>query len=246
MGEMLESTLVTHQTGPKGKTVLKVYIEEAVEINEELYLGIVLDRTKEMPVIMASNEGGMDIEAVAEATPEKIAKVPIDPIIGFMGFHGRDLVFQLHIKDKEEQKKLIKFVSNLYDLYIEKDAELIEINPLIKTKSGEFLALDAKMGFDDSALQRQQQIEDMRDVTEEDPNEREASNYGLSYISLDGEIGCVVNGAGLDMSTMDIINYEGGTVANFLDVGGKANAETVAKGFEIILRNPKVKAIFVN
>ena len=244
--EMLESTLVTHQTGPRGKTVLKVYIEEAADINEELYLGIVLDRAKEMPVVMASNEGGMDIEAVAESTPEKIAKVPIDPIIGFMGFHGRDLVFQLGITDKEEQKKFIKFVANLYDLYLEKDAELIEINPLIKTKSGEFLALDAKMNFDDSALLRHQEIEDMRDINEEDPNEREASNYGLSYISLDGEIGCVVNGAGLAMSTMDIINYEGGTVANFLDVGGKANPETVAKGFEIILRNPKVKAIFVN
>lgn len=244
--EMLQSTLVTHQTGPKGKKVLKVYVEEAADINEELYLGVVLDRAKEMPVIMASNEGGMDIETVAENTPEKIIKIPIDPIIGFREFHGRELVFNLGITDKKEQRNLINFVANLFNLYLEKDAELIEINPLIKTGSGEYLALDAKMNFDDSALLRHQDIEDMRDITEEDPQEREAANYGLSYVSLDGEIGCVVNGAGLAMGTMDIINYMGGTVANFLDVGGKANPETVAKGFEIIMRNPKIKAIFVN
>jgi succinyl-CoA synthetase beta subunit len=238
--------LVTHQTGPEGKLVQKVYIEEGADIQDELYLGVVLDRAKEMPIIMASTEGGMEIENVAHNTPEKIIKVAVDPAIGFQGFHGRELVFGLGITDPTEQKNLISFASKLYKLYIENDAEMIEINPLIKTGKGEFLALDGKMGFDDSALGRHPDIEDMRDISEEDADEREASQYGLSYISLDGEIGCMVNGAGLAMGTMDTINYMGGTPANFLDVGGKANAETVAKGFEIILKNPKVKAIFVN
>ena len=244
--EILGMTLVTHQTGPEGKLVQKVYIEEGADIQDELYLGVVLDRAKEMPVIMASTEGGMEIEKVAEETPEKIVKVAVDPAIGFQGFHGRELVFGLGITDKTEQKNLIQFASKLYKVYMEKDAEMIEINPLIKTGSGEFLALDGKMGFDDSALYRHPEIEEMRDISEEDPDEREASQYGLSYVALDGEIGCMVNGAGLAMGTMDTINYMGGTPANFLDVGGKANAETVAKGFEIILKNPKVKAIFVN
>ncbi|MBA1437476.1 MAG: ADP-forming succinate--CoA ligase subunit beta [Epsilonproteobacteria bacterium] len=244
--EILGMQLVTHQTGPEGKLVQKVYIEEGADIKDELYLGIVLDRAKEMPVIMASAEGGMEIEKVAEETPEKIIKVAVDPSIGFQGFHGRELVFGLGITDKNEQKKLIDFASKLFKIYMEKDVELIEINPLIKTGAGDFLALDGKMGFDDSALGRHPDIEDMRDISEEDPDEREAGQYGLSYVALDGEIGCMVNGAGLAMGTMDTINYMGGTPANFLDVGGKANAETVAKGFEIILKNPKVKAIFVN
>lgn len=244
--EILGMTLVTHQTGPEGKLVQKVYIEEGADIKDELYLGVVLDRAKEMPVIMASTEGGMEIEKVAEETPEKIIKVAVDPAIGFQGFHGRELVFGLGITDKNEQKKFIDFASKLYRVYMENDAELIEINPLIKTGAGDFLALDGKMGFDDSALGRHPDIEDMRDISEEDPDEREASQYGLSYVALDGEIGCMVNGAGLAMGTMDTINYMGGTPANFLDVGGKANAETVAKGFEIILKNPNVKAIFVN
>ncbi|MCH9813188.1 MAG: ADP-forming succinate--CoA ligase subunit beta, partial [Epsilonproteobacteria bacterium] len=244
-GEILGMTLVTHQTGPEGKLVQKVYIEEGADIKDELYLGVVLDRAKEMPVIMASTEGGMDIETVAENTPEKIVKVAVDPAIGFQGFHGRELAFGLGLA-KEEQGKFIKFAQALYTVYMENDAEMIEINPLIKTGSGDFLALDGKMGFDDSALGRHPDIEDMRDISEEDPDEREASQYGLSYISLDGEIGCMVNGAGLAMGTMDTINYMGGTPANFLDVGGSANAETVAKGFEIILKNPNVKAIFVN
>ena len=243
--EILGMTLVTHQTGPEGKLVEKVYIEEGADIKDELYLGIVLDRAKEMPVIMASTEGGMDIETVAHNTPEKIIKVAVDPAIGFQGFHGRELAFGLGLA-KEEQGKFIKFAAALYKVYMENDAEMIEINPLIKTASGDFLALDGKMGFDDSALGRHQDIEDMRDISEEDADEREASQYGLSYISLDGEIGCMVNGAGLAMGTMDTINYMGGTPANFLDVGGKANAETVAKGFEIIFKNPNVKAIFVN
>jgi succinyl-CoA synthetase beta subunit len=245
-GQILHMQLVTHQTGPEGKEVHKVYIEEGADIQDELYLGVVLDRAKEMPVIMASTEGGMEIEKVAEETPEKIVKVAVDPAVGFQSFHGRELVFNLGISDKVEQSKFIKFAKALYTLYMENDAELIEINPLIKTGAGDFVALDGKMGFDDSALGRQPEIEEMRDITEEDPDEREASKYGLSYVSLDGEIGCMVNGAGLAMGTMDTINYMGGTPANFLDVGGKANAETVAKGFEIILKNPNVKAIFVN
>jgi len=245
-GEILGMTLVTHQTGPEGKLVQKVYIEEGADIKDELYLSVVLDRAQEMPIIMASTEGGMDIETVAEKTPEKIIKVTVDPSIGFQGFHGRELVFGLGITDKNEQRKMIDFASKLFKVYMDKDAEMIEINPLIKTGSGDFLALDGKMGFDDSALGRHPDIEDMRDLSEEDPDEREASQYGLSYIALDGEIGCMVNGAGLAMGTMDTINYMGGTPANFLDVGGSANAETVAKGFEIILKNPNVKAIFVN
>ena len=245
-GEILGMTLVTHQTGPEGKLVQKVYIEEGADIKDELYLSVVLDRAQEMPIIMASTEGGMDIETVAEKTPEKIIKVTVDPSIGFQGFHGRELVFGLGITDKNEQRKMIDFASKLFKVYMDKDAEMIEINPLIKTGSGDFLALDGKMGFDDSALGRHPDIEEMRDISEEDPDEREASRYGLSYIALDGEIGCMVNGAGLAMGTMDTINYMGGTPANFLDVGGSANAETVAKGFEIILKNPNVKAIFVN
>ncbi len=244
--QILGMTLVTHQTGPEGKLVQKVYIEEGADIKDEFYLGVVLDRAREMPIIMASTQGGMEIEKVAEETPEKIIKIAVDPSIGFQGFHGRELVFSLGITDKNEQRKMIDFASRLYKLYMENDAEMIEINPLIRTGAGDFLALDGKMGFDDSALGRHPDIEDMRDISEEDSNEREASQYGLSYVALDGEIGCMVNGAGLAMGTMDTINYMGGTPANFLDVGGKANAETVSKGFEIILKNPNVKAIFVN
>ena len=244
--EILGMTLVTHQTGPEGKLVQKVYIEDGADIKDELYLSVVLDRAAEMPIIMASTEGGMDIETVAEKTPEKIIKIAVDPAYGFQGYHGRELIFGLGITDKAEQKKMIQFAQKLYKLYMENDAEMIEINPLIKTGSGDFIALDGKMGFDDSALGRHPDIEAMRDISEEDPDEREAAQYGLSYIALDGEIGCMVNGAGLAMGTMDTINYMGGTPANFLDVGGTANAETVAKGFEIILKNPNVKAIFVN
>lgn len=244
--EILGMTLVTHQTAPGGKLVQKVYIEDGADIQDELYLGVVLDRAKEMPVIMASTEGGMEIEKVAEETPEKIVKIAVDPSIGFQGFHGRSLAFDLCITDKNEQKNIIKFAQKLYTLYMENDAEMIEINPLIKTGTGEFVALDGKMGFDDSALGRHPDIEAMRDISEEDEDEREAGQYGLSYVALDGEIGCMVNGAGLAMGTMDTINYMGGNPANFLDVGGNANPETVAKGFEIILKNPKVKAIFVN
>ncbi len=244
--EILGMTLVTHQTTAEGKLVQKLYIEDGADIKEELYLSVVLDRKLEMPLIMASTEGGMNIEDVAANTPEKIITVPVDPAIGFQGFHGRELAFGLGITDKGEQKNIITFAKKLFKLYMENDAEMIEINPLVKTGSGEFIALDGKMGFDNSALGRQPEIEAMRDLTEEDADELEAAKYGLSYVALDGEIGCMVNGAGLAMGTMDTINYMGGTPANFLDVGGKANAETVAKGFEIILKNQNVKAIFVN
>lgn len=244
--EILGMTLVTHQTGPEGKLVQKIYIEEGADIKEELYLGVVLDRAKEMPVIMASTEGGMEIEKVAATTPEKIVKVAVDPAIGFQGFHARELIFGLGITEKNEQKAFSKFASALYKVYMENDAEMIEINPLVKTGSGDFIALDAKMGFDDSALGRHPKIAAYRDISEEDPAEKEASEYGLSYVKLDGNVGCMVNGAGLAMGTMDTINYVGGEPANFLDVGGGANAQTVAKGFEIILKDPNVKSIFVN
>lgn len=244
--EILGMTLVTHQTGAEGKLVQRIYIEEGVDIKDELYLGVVLDRACEMPVIMASTEGGMEIEKVAAATPEKIVKVGVDPSIGFQPYHARELVYGLGISDKDEQKNFTKFARLLYKLYLEKDAELIEINPLVKTSSGDFMALDAKMGFDDSALARHPDIENYRDISEENEAEREAGKYGLSYVKLDGNVGCMVNGAGLAMGTMDTINYVGGEPANFLDVGGGANAQTVAKGFEIILRDPNVKSIFVN
>ena len=243
--EILGMTLVTHQTGPEGKLVQKVYIEEGADIAKEYYLGMLLDRAAEMPVMMASTEGGMEIEKVAEETPEKIVKVNIDPAIGFQGFHGRKLAFGLGLA-KEEIGPFIKFAQALYNVYMDKDAEMIEINPLIKTGDGKFLALDAKMGFDDNALGRHPDILEMRDLSEEEPTEVEAKQHGLSYIKLDGNVGCMVNGAGLAMATMDIIKHEGGEPANFLDVGGGANPETVAKGFEIILKDPNVKAIFVN
>ena len=243
--EMLGMTLITHQTGPEGKKVEKVYIEEGADIQKEYYLGMVLDRSSEMPVMMASTEGGMEIEEVAAKSPEKIIKVNIDPTIGFQGFHGRKLAFGLGLA-KEEIRPFIKFAEALYKVYMDKDANMIEINPLIKTGSGEFLALDAKMGFDDNALFKHPDIEAMRDLSEEDPVEVEAAKYGLSYVNLDGDVGCMVNGAGLAMATMDIIKHEGGEPANFLDVGGGANPETVAKGFELILSDENVKSIFVN
>jgi len=243
--KILGMTLVTHQTGPEGKVVHKVYIEEGADIQKEFYLGMLLDRAAEMPVMMASTEGGMEIEKVAEETPEKIVKVTIDPTVGFQGFHGRKLAFGLGLP-KEEIGTFIKFAKALYDVYMENDAEMIEINPLIKTGDGKFLALDAKMGFDDNALYRHPDIAEMRDLEEEEPTEIEAKAHGLSYIKLDGNVGCMVNDAGLAMATMDIIKHEGGEPANFLDVGGGANPETVAKGFEIILKDPNVKAIFVN
>ncbi len=243
--EIIGKTLVTHQTGPEGKEVKKVYIEEGADIQAEYYLGMVLDRASEMPVMMASSEGGVEIEKVASETPEKIIQTTIDPATGFLGFNGRKLASGLGLS-KEESKEFMKFAKALFKTYMEKDASMVEINPLIKTGDGKFLALDAKMGFDDSALPRQKDIEEMRDLDEEEPTETEAGKYSLSYIKLDGNVGCMVNGAGLAMATMDIIKHVGGEPANFLDVGGGASAETVAKAFEIILKDPSVKAIFVN
>lgn len=243
--EMLGSTLVTHQTGEQGKKVNRIYIEEGVNIEKEFYLGMVLDRSKEMPVMMASSEGGIDIEDVADKSPEKIVKVAINPTIGFRGFYGRKLAFGLGLP-REQVNKFIKFAESIYNVYMDYDSSLIEINPLVLTKDKNFIALDAKMSFDDNSLYRQPEILTMRDLTEEEPLEVEANKHGLSYVKLDGNVGCMVNGAGLAMSTMDIIQHEGGTPANFLDVGGGANAETVAKGFEIILSDPNVKSIFVN
>ncbi|MCK4654497.1 MAG: ADP-forming succinate--CoA ligase subunit beta, partial [Candidatus Cloacimonetes bacterium] len=243
--EILGMNLITHQTGPAGKLVKKVYIEAGVDIKKELYLGVVLDRAKELPVMMASTEGGVEIEKVAAETPERIIKVEIDPLTGFQGYHTRGLAFGLNLS-KELIKEFGKFAKALYKVYTLNDASLVEINPLVLTADEKFIALDAKMGFDDNALFRHKDILEMRDLDEEDPAEIEASEYDLSYVKLDGEVGCMVNGAGLAMSTMDIIKLEGGEPANFLDVGGKASANTVAKGFEIILKDPNVKAILVN
>lgn len=243
--DIMGMTLVTHQTGPAGKLVKKVFIAEGIDIKKEYYLGMVLDRTSEMPVMMASTEGGMEIEKVATETPEKIIKVAIDPLIGFQAFHARKLAFGLKLS-KEQMKHFSKFAKALYEVYSNYDASLIEINPLVLTGEDTFLALDAKMGFDDNAMYRHADLREMRDLDEEEPTELEAGKYGLSYVKLDGNVGCMVNGAGLAMSTMDIIKLSGGEPANFLDVGGVASAETVAKGFEIILQDKNVKAIFVN
>ena len=242
---MLGMKLVTHQTGPKGKLVQKIYIEEVAPIKKEYYLGLVLDRTAEMPVMIASTEGGMEIEKVAAEFPDKIIKVRIDPLIGFRNFHNAELANGLGL-DKAQSRDFAKFTRPLYTLYKEKDASLIEINPLVLKDDNTFIALDAKINFDDNALFRHEDILEMRDLTKEEPTELEASNFNLNYIKLDGNVGCIVNGAGLAMSTMDIIKIKGGEPANFLDVGGDASAETVAKGFEIILRDKNVKAIFVN
>jgi len=243
--KILGMKLVTHQTGSEGKIVKKVYIEAAADIKKEYYLGIVLDRQKEIPVMMASMEGGVEIEKVAAETPEKIIKIDIDPFIGLRDFQARMLAFKLGFKNKQI-KYFVKFAKALYSAYLEMDGSLVEINPMVLLEDDSLIALDAKMGFDDNALFRHNDIVAMRDFEEEDPMEVEAGKYGLNYVKLEGNVGCMVNGAGLAMSTMDIIKYEGGEPANFLDVGGGANAETVAKGLEIILKDKNVKAIFIN
>ena len=242
---MLGMTLVTHQTGPEGQTVHRLYIEEGCDIARELYLGMLLDRATGRLVMMASTEGGMDIEEVAEKTPEKIQKVTIDPATGFMPFHARELAFGLGLEG-DQVKKGIKFMSAMYKAFTELDASIVEINPLVVTGAGDVMALDAKMNFDDNALFRHKDIEELRDVTEEDPAETEAEKYDLSYIKLDGNIGCMVNGAGLAMATMDIIKLYGGEPANFLDVGGGADKEKVTAAFKIILSDQNVKGILVN
>ncbi|EKB8864932.1 ADP-forming succinate--CoA ligase subunit beta [Campylobacter coli] len=243
--KILGMNLVTHQTGPEGKLVQKLYIESGANIVKEYYLAILFNRMAEQITIIASSEGGMDIEKVAKESPEKIAKVGIDPQIGFKMFHGLEVAKVLGL-DKDESKKLISMIEKLYKLYMDKDMNMLEINPLIKTAEGDFYALDAKCSFDDSALYRHPEIAELRDITEENPAEREAAEFGLSYVKLDGDVACMVNGAGLAMATMDIINYSGAKPANFLDVGGGASAETVAKAFEIILRDKNVKVIFIN
>ncbi|EFC9944129.1 ADP-forming succinate--CoA ligase subunit beta [Campylobacter jejuni] len=243
--KILGMNLVTHQTGPEGKLVQKLYIESGANIVKEYYLAILFNRMAEQITIIASSEGGMDIEKVAKESPEKIAKVGIDPQIGFKMFHGLEVARVLGL-DKDEGKKLISMIAKLYKLYMDKDMNMLEINPLIKTAEGDFYALDAKCNFDDSALYRHPEIAELRDTTEENPAEREAAEFGLSYVKLDGDVACMVNGAGLAMATMDIINYSGAKPANFLDVGGGASPETVAKAFEIILRDKNVKVIFIN
>lgn len=244
--DILGKTLVTHQTGPEGKEVNTLFIEEGCDIDHEYYVGLVLDRAVGKVTFMASSEGGVEIEKVAEETPEKIIKVAVDPAVGYTPFIGRKLAYGIGIKDKEMVKKASKFFQGLYNLYMEKDCTTAEINPLVTTKSGDIIALDAKLNFDDNALFRHPEVEELRDVTEESEKELEASKYGLSYISLDGNIGCLVNGAGLAMGTMDIIKLQGGEPANFLDVGGSATKETVEKAFSIILSDDNVKAILVN
>lgn len=243
--EILGKTLVTHQTGPEGKEVKRLLIEEGCDIKKEYYVGLVLDRATSRVVLMASEEGGTEIEEVAEATPEKIFKEEIDPVLGLMPYQARRIAFSINIP-KELVNQAVKFMMGLYNAYIEKDCSIAEINPLVVTGDGQVMALDAKLNFDANALYRQKDVLEYRDLEEEDPKEIEASKYDLSYISLDGNIGCMVNGAGLAMATMDIVKHYGGDPANFLDVGGGATAEKVTEAFKIILSDPNVKGIFVN
>jgi len=244
-GEILGMTLVTHQTGPEGKVVKRLLIEQGMNIEKEMYVGITLDRAQSRNVVMVSTEGGVEIEKVAAETPEKILKAAVDPGIGLQNFQARQLCFGLGLKG-DAFKNGVKFLIALYKAYEATDASLAEINPLVITKEGEVLALDAKMNFDDNALDRQPEIREMRDIDEEDPLEVEATKSNLNYIKLDGNVGCMVNGAGLAMATMDIIKLAGGMPANFLDVGGGASAQTVEAGFRIILKDPHVKAVLIN
>ncbi|MEC0767264.1 ADP-forming succinate--CoA ligase subunit beta [Bacillus atrophaeus] len=243
--ELLGKTLVTHQTGPDGQVIKRLLIEEGCDIKKEYYVGLVLDRATSRIVLMASEEGGTEIEEVAEKTPEKIKKVVIDPAVGLQGYQARKIAFSINIP-KELVGQAAKFMLGLYKAFVEKDCSIAEINPLVVTGDGKVMALDAKLNFDSNALYRQKDIMEYRDLDEEDPKEIEASKYDLSYISLDGNIGCMVNGAGLAMSTMDIIKHYGGDPANFLDVGGGATAEKVTEAFKIILSDQNVKGIFVN
>lgn len=242
---MLGMNLVTHQTGPAGKEVKRVYIEEGCDIARELYLSMLLDRATSWVTVMASTEGGMDIEEVAAKTPEKIIKVAIDPATGLQPFHARKIAFGLGLEGAQI-RSAVTFLQGMYEAYTELDASLVEINPLVVTGAGDLLALDAKMNFDNNGLLRQKEVAALRDENEEDAAELEASQHELNYIKLDGSIGCMVNGAGLAMATMDIIKLEGSDPANFLDVGGGASAERVTIAFKIILSDPNVKGILVN
>ncbi|MCA1023051.1 ADP-forming succinate--CoA ligase subunit beta [Halobacillus litoralis] len=243
--EILGSTLVTHQTGPEGKEVKRLLIEEGCDIQSEYYVGLVLDRATSRVTMMASEEGGTEIEEVAAETPEKIFKEVIDPVTGLTPFQARRLAFNINIP-KEALGKAVKFMLGLYDVFVKKDCSVAEINPLVTTGDGDVLALDSKLNFDDNALFRQKDIMELRDLDEEDPKEVEASKFDLSYIALDGNIGCMVNGAGLAMATMDTIKHYSGDPANFLDVGGGATTEKVTEAFKIILSDDNVKGIFVN
>ena len=243
--EMLGMTLITHQTGPEGKLVNKVYVEKSSTIKKEYYLSIVTDRSSEKNVIIASPEGGMDIEKVAEETPEKLLTQPIDPVSGIQPFHIRKIAYFLGL-DNNQTKQLGPIISGVYNLYTKMDCALVEINPLIVTEEDEVKALDAKVNFDDNAEFRHKEFEDLHDPTEEEPLELEAKNWGFSFVKLDGNIGCLVNGAGLAMATMDIIKYHGAEPANFLDVGGGASVEQVTQAFKMILSDDNVKAILVN
>ena len=242
---MLGKVLVTHQTGPQGKEVKRVYIEAGTDIARELYLGMLIDRSLSRVVVMASTEGGTEIETVAAKTPEKIIRTAIDPATGLMPFHARRIAYGLGLEG-DQVSPAIKFITAMYRAFIDLDASIVEINPLVVTKAGEVMALDAKMNFDDNALYRHKDVEALRDETEEDPSELEAAKHGLNYIKLDGNIGCMVNGAGLAMATMDIIKLYGGSPANFLDVGGGATRERVTTAFKLILSDPHVEGILVN
>ena len=242
---LLGMELTTHQTGPQGKEVQRLLIESGVDIEKEYYAAITLDRTREMDVFMISTEGGVDIEKVAAQTPEKIVKIWVDPLIGFQSFHSRKLAFGIGLKNNAF-KEAFEIFAKMYKCYQETDSSLLEINPLVLTKDNNIIALDSKFNFDSNALFRQKNIAKMRDLSEEDPMEVEAGSFNLNYIKLDGNVGCMVNGAGLAMATMDIIKLAGGEPANFLDVGGTANAETVKNGFRIILTDSNVKAILIN
>jgi succinyl-CoA synthetase beta subunit len=243
--QILGMQLVTHQTGPNGQKVRRLLVEQGINIAKEFYAGIVLDRSTGQNVVMVSTEGGMEIEKVAEESPEKILKAYIDPAVGFREFQARELAFGLGLSG-EALKQCVKFLKLLYKAYEETDSSLFEINPLVLTKENQMIALDAKVNFDDNAMYRHPEFAALRDLDEEDPLEVEASRSNLNYIKLDGNVGCMVNGAGLAMGTMDIIKLAGGEPANFLDVGGGANAETVSNGFRIILSDPNVKAILIN
>ncbi|MEK6705395.1 MAG: ADP-forming succinate--CoA ligase subunit beta, partial [Bdellovibrionota bacterium] len=243
--EIIGKTLVTPQTGAHGKKVHKVWIEEGSDVAKEFYLGVVVDRATSQVVMMASTEGGMEIEEVAAKTPEKIHKVAVDAVTGYMPYHGRKLARALGL-NAEQTKEAVKFFSGIYRCFVDKDCSLVEINPMILTKQGNIVALDAKLNFDDNGLYRHPDVVAIRDLKEENPQDVEASEYDLSYITLDGNIGCLVNGAGLAMATMDIIKLHGGQPANFLDVGGGASKEKVAHAFKIILKDPSVRAILIN
>jgi succinyl-CoA synthetase beta subunit len=244
-GKMLGHVLVTKQTGPAGKEVKRLYVEEGCDIARELYLGMLVDRATSRITIMASAEGGMEIEEVAARSPEKIIKVAIDPALGMMPYHGRRIAFGLGLEGKAVGAA-VKFLMGMYKAMNALDASIVEINPLVVTGDGQVLALDAKMNFDDNALYRHKEVAELRDEDEEDPQEREAARHELNYIKLDGSIGCMVNGAGLAMATMDIIKLCGGEPANFLDVGGGATTERVTAAFKIILADPNVEGILVN